>query len=86
MAICCCVCGEWVPSVGPDRLDICADCMTLNFPAVQDQHDPGPPAPAPAPGARAALEAFVDTAHPLTPREVEAMRRMAEAWRLQEDA
>ena len=81
MALCCTVCGTWSPHLGPDRLDICADCLTLNFPAVQDQHGP----PAPAPGGRAALEAFVDTAHQMTPRQVAAMRRMAEAWRRQEE-
>lgn len=83
--VCCVVCGDWFPHVGPDRLDICDDCLALNFTASQDQHARAPrDPPPPDPLTREALEAFVDSAHPLTPRQVEAMRRMAEAWRRQE--
>ena len=86
MALCCTVCGFWSPQVGPDRLDICDECLTLNFSATQPPQGPGAPRdPPPAPGAREGLEAFVDPAHPLTPRQVEAMARLAEAWRRQEE-
>lgn len=95
--VCCVVCGDWFPHVGPDRLDICGECLTLNFSGTQPPLDVGaraaleaedpwqPPAHVPASAtARAALEGFLASAHQMTPRQVEAMRRMAEAWRRQE--
>ena len=59
MSLCCCVCGEWYPGAGIDRLAICPPCLTLNFPASPD----APPRPPQAPdvSARDALAAFVDS-------------------------
>ena len=87
MALCCTVCGTWYPSAGLDRLDICTPCLDLNFSGAQPPLDPCAPRDPPAldVSARAALEAFVDNAHAMTPRQVEAMRRMAARWH-EEDA
>ena len=41
----CTVCGEWYPSAGRDRLDICEPCYTANFAGAQpplDVHAPRP--------------------------------------------
>lgn len=80
--IACTVCGLWCPADGGDRLDICTDCLEKNFAGASpplDAFDPRDPS------ARAQLEAFVDAAHQLTPRQVEAMTRLAAAWRRREE-
>ena len=66
MSISCVICGEWYPSAGRDRLDICEPCYTANFAGAS------PPLDLHAPMAREALEAYVDSAHQLTPRQVQA--------------
>ena len=85
MSLCCVICGMWFPAIGSDRLDICTDCYLQNFAGSQPPLDPGAPRNPPRldVSAREALEAFVDNAHQLTPRQVQAMRRMAIRW--QED-
>ena len=72
--ICCTICGMWYPHVGPDRLDICNRLLAAEF--LRQSPD--------GPTAREALEAFVDSAHPLTPRQVAAMARMAAVWQQEE--
>ena len=86
MSLCCTVCGLWYPGAGRDRLDICTPCLEQNFSGAQPPLDPWTPHDPPDHDAREALEAFVDSAHQLTPRQVQAMARLAEAWRRQEDA
>jgi predicted nucleic acid-binding Zn-ribbon protein len=75
----CTICGLWYPHVGADRLDICPECLTLNFPAVQNLD------PAPVPwdvSAREALEASVDAA---APYQRAAMARLHARWRWTEE-
>lgn len=71
----CSICNDWYPHVGSDRLDICAECLTLNFPATQDL-DRTPPA--------SDVSAYVCASRP-SPRQVQAMARLAEHWRRQEE-
>ena len=75
--ICCTVCGDWYPHSGRDRLDICDGCWP-NFAGAS------PPLDVHAPMAREALEAYVEapveTGHPLTPRQVQALARMHVYW------
>lgn len=71
--IMCTVCSEWYRTSEGDRLDICPDCYRTNFAGAQ------PPLDVWA-SARDALDAFVDTAHALTPRQVQALRRLAARW------
>ena len=82
MSIRCDICGEWSAGAGIDHRDICLPCFAHNFSGIQP-----PLAPGPVPGdhsARDALAAFVDSPQQLTPRQVAAMARLAEAWRRQE--
>lgn len=81
--ICCTVCGSWYPLVGHDRLDICPSCAELNFAGAQPSLDPTAHVPA-GPEARAALDAFLGSRHPMPPRERSAIARLAEVWRRQE--
>jgi hypothetical protein len=85
MAISCVVCGEWVQSLGSDRLDICTPCLTLNFAATQASEAPRDPPQGPV--TRETLPEFVDSQGPytLTPRQAQAMSRLVEAWRRQEE-
>lgn len=84
MSIACTVCGEWVPSPGRDRLDICKTCFSQNFAGSQELQQGAPRVET----AREALEAYVDSVPreiPITPRQVNAMRRMQERWAQEED-
>lgn len=77
VSIACTVCGLWYPEAASDRLDICPACLTLNFPALQDLDR------APVPGdvsARQALDASLASAHQMTPRQCQAIRRIHERW------
>lgn len=66
----CTVCGLWYPTLGSDRLGICADCYTQNFAGAQPPFD---------------VRHAPDTSEQaLTPRQLQALRRVAERW-AQED-
>ena len=67
----CTVCGTWYDGVGISRYDVCTDCWRHNFAGALDLH---------APSAREALEAYVSTPPPLTPRQVQALARMHAYW------
>ena len=78
----CTICGLWCPQVGRDTLDICPDCYTQNFAESQELR-------VDAPSVRETLEAYVDSAPrqiTLTPRQVQAMRRMHERWAARSEA
>ena len=70
MPLCCTVCGEWSPALGPDRLDICRECWRHNFAGN----------PLEGPTSRAALEAYVNVHHPLTPRQLAALAFIEARW------
>jgi hypothetical protein len=74
----CTVCGLWYPSAGSDRLDICGDCWHANFAGAQPSVDRRDPC------AREILEAYVDSAHPMTSRQTQALARLAAVWRRQD--
>jgi hypothetical protein len=74
----CTVCSLWYPSDGISRIDICPDCFLQNFAGAQPSLERRDPC------AREMLEAYVDSVHPPTPRQVAAMARLAEVWRLSE--
>ena len=82
MALCCTVCGCWYDRPGRDTLDICEPCYQANFARAELPLDWA------APGARETLEAYVDSSRQLTltPRQVDAMRRMHERWAARSDA
>jgi hypothetical protein len=79
MSICCVICGLWYPSDGHDTLDICDTCFQKNFSGAH------PPLALDV-SAREALDAYVSSAHPLTPRQVETMARLPAPRLRQEDA
>ena len=71
MAICCTICGQWYPQVGRDTLDICGPCWQANFHGSQELRVDAP---------------SVAEAITLTPRQVQAMRRMHERWAARSEA
>ena len=76
MSIRCDICGEWSPGTGVGHRDICLWCYERNFSGN----------PLEAPTAREALEVYVHGAPPLTPCQMDALRRLAARWRQEEDA
>ena len=70
--ICCVVCGEWYTRPGRNTLDICDSCYLENFSGAQ------PPLDWAAPVVRETLT--------LSPRQVQAMRRLHERWAARSDA
>jgi hypothetical protein len=71
----CTICNEWYAGVGIGRLETCEGCLP-NFAGN----------PLEEPSAREALNAYVD-AHcpsPLTPRQTQALARLAAVWRRQD--
>ena len=85
MTLQCTVCGEeyWPTAriLLNDANALCTPCFFANFAGAQ------PPIDMWGPSARAALEEYVDAQGPyrLTPPQQEAMARLAEAWRRQEE-
>ena len=73
----CTICGLWYPAASRDCLDMCSECYTRNFAGAQ------PPLDVHAPVTQDEMARFVDATHQLTPRQVEAMSRLADAWRRQ---
>jgi hypothetical protein len=71
----CTICGLGYHAVGSDRIDICAECWRENFAGSQEMQQGAPRVET----AREALEAYVDSVPreiTITPRQVQAMRRM----------
>ena len=88
MAIMCTVCSEWYPAAGRDTLDICPTCLDKNFSGAWPPLDWAAPR---VETARENLEACVrasDASRQITlsPRQVQAMRRMHERWAARSDA
>ena len=82
MDVRCVICDELYPHVYPDTLEICATCYDKNFAGAQPSLDPTEHVPA-GPEARAGLDAFLDSQHQMTPRQVQAMARLQAEWRRQ---
>ena len=81
----CTVCGLCYPSAEMDRHDRCIHCYDKNFSGQQPPLEP-PTAPGLSPRAgREALEVYISSAHQMTPRQVEAMRRMQARWAAQQE-
>jgi hypothetical protein len=85
--ITCGVCGDAYWPAGRWREDICATCFAMNFAASQELRVEDAPVTDAQREAdhRRYVEACQAATPPLTPRQMDAMRRMAERWR-QEDA
>jgi hypothetical protein len=85
--ITCSICGDPYHPTDRWRDDICTPCFAANFAASQELRVEDAPLSDAQREAehRRYVEACQAATPPLTPRQVEAMRRMAERWR-QEDA
>jgi hypothetical protein len=86
--ITCTVCSEEYWPTGRWRDDICPGCFDANFAASQELRVEDAPVTDAQREAdhRRYVEACQAATPSLTPRQVEAMRRMAERWRHEEDA
>jgi hypothetical protein len=83
----CTVCGDAYLPRGRWRDDTCDPCFTQNFAASQElrlQDAPVTDAQREAEHRRY-VEACQAATPPLTPRQMDAMRRMAARWRQEED-
>lgn len=84
--IICTICSLWYPQEARDTIDICPTCLDKNFSGAWPPLDWAAPR---VETARDALEAYVDSVPrqiTLTPRQVQAMRRMHERWAARSDA
>jgi hypothetical protein len=81
LALTCTVCGEAYLPVGRWRDETCQPCFEQNFAASEELRLHQRPHPDPEHDAqyRRNVEEF-RAAFPLTPRQQEAMRRIAEGW------
>lgn len=77
----CTICGLWYPQVGRDTLDICTSCWQENFAGSQELR-----VDAPTVSETLEASALASRLLTLTPRQVQAMRRMHERWAARSDA
>jgi hypothetical protein len=73
MSISCCICGMWYHMRGRDTFDICPDCFDANFKESQELR-----LPQETPEELRRFQDPPEAPPGLTPRQRQAMQRMAE--------